>query len=271
MYEFESTAKKKDRAEDEFNLYKRIQTAADSINPENYPPKKVNEMVIQLKENFSDELFYELLAVMFRIHGVELRIKETVEGGNKAYLSNDDYFQVYSSVLWECAIKYTPFTKENKPQNFDNYFIRTFHFTFLEQKKNSNLRVHGHVPRKERKVVKIKSINKFSDTLGISTPSGYENKEMEKEVRRVVDLLLNDEEKQVITLMFFRKKRLTEEEVAFLMYNDVEQKNKVHYIKKNAFRKIKRFYPTLMEDYYYEREETIVDTIPKDEFFDDAA
>lgn len=253
----------KDYDEDEYNvdlsLFKNFlnEIQEKNLKKEDYSPELINELVSDCKKHFTDDKFHQLMLVIFVAYDIKLKILDTVKSGNFQYLSEDDYFQLYSFILWEAITTY-----DESVGDFKNYFIFNFRVKFLEQKKQSFFRIHGNVVKDKRTVCKCVNIDSFSETAGVY--QDFDDKIFFENIHKYVDEL-PQEYACIIEYTFFsnpcERRNITEVCEHFNL-----SKNQVNYRISRGYELIRNSHPTALEDFYYERKGGIIEFPDADAF-----
>ena len=238
-----NTLAEKASLESGFDLFDAVKKEAFSTDKEKNP-EKINELVLDCQENFSDKKFNNLLSLIYRTYDIHMKIVETTAGSNKNFLAEDDYFQLYSQVLWKCIMDY-----DFEKGDFKNYFIKNFRVTFLEEKKNSYMKVKGYVEPEKRKPKSIIVFNNFDSSLG-----QHSSEILSVENKVLIDEILSCLDKQERELIVF--KFLSTEDGEPRSNKEIIEKfnitlNRFEYIKSKAFKKIRENCPKIFDDYMY--------------------
>lgn len=221
----------------------------------------INELVVDCQTNFTNEKFNNLLSLIYRTYDIHMKIVETTAGSNRNFLAEDDYFQVYSQVLWKCIRTYNSLVGD-----FKNYFIKYFRVTFLEEKKSSYMKVKGYVEEEKRKPRNIIVFDNFDDSLGnySSEMSNIENGVCMDEILSCLD----EQEKELIKFKFLSRsdgKPRSNKEITEKFNISV---SRFEYLKSKAFKKIKENYPNVLDDFMYEKSDKIIEFLPVKEEID---
>lgn len=211
---------------------------SSKINKTDFPPEKINSLVLDCQKNFSNRKFENLLVVVFSVYDIKCKIIETSKGGNSNFLNNDDYFSLYSEILWNCVSNYS-----KDIGDFKNFFIMFFHTRFLDLKKNSFFKVTGNISKEKRKNIKLINVDGFAETAGTAFDLD-ENLSRNDVHKYLLDLPL--EQRNIINYMYFSdgKKTVKEASEHFKL-----SENQINYRLKNAYDTIKHNYPTALTDF----------------------
>ena len=231
----------------DFNNRKWVENQSNQIDPDDYDKKTINELA---ERAMSDKNEFALLSiVMYRVHGIKHRIAETIKQCNSQFIDEDDLFQEYITILWECILRYDP----SKKTYFDNYFIFMFHCAFLQIKKNSFFRVTGSLSSEDSRNNYYVSSADETYVIGETKRNNIDEKIMEEHINELIENVLNDDEKIFIREKFFSNsgKKIT--------YKDISKKTGINerrlkYLKKTSFIKLKKADPYL-KDFFYDRRE----------------
>lgn len=212
---------------------------SSSIDKEDFPTDKINRLVLECKNNFSNEKFENLLVVIFSVYDIKYKIIETAQTGNFNYLSNDDYFSLYSEILWNCVRNYT-----EEVGDFKNFFIMFFRTQFLDAKKNSFLKVTGNIKKEKRKNIKIINIEGFTGSAGIVYD--LDEKVSALDVHNYLTELTS-EQRSIIEYMWFSGDKKKSVKDTAIRFNLTE--NQVNYRLKIAFETIRSNHPNALNDF----------------------
>lgn len=229
---------------------------SSKINKTDFPPEKINSLVLDCQKNFSNEKFENLLVVVFSVYDIKYKITDTTKGGNSNYLNNDDYFSLYSEILWNCITNYS-----KEVGDFKNFFIMFFRTRFLDTKKNSYFRVTGSIKKDKRKNIKIVNVDGYSETAGIDCDFD-KNLSRDDVHKYLFDLTL--EQRNIINYMYFSngKKTIKEASEHFGL-----SENQIYYRLRNAFETIKHNHPNALTDFMTNEESDVIIEFPSVDSF----
>ncbi len=223
-----------------FDLFNTVKTEAYVMEKEENT-ETINNLVIDCQKDYTNDKFENLLKLVYRTYNIHLKVIDTAAASNRSFLADEDYFQLYSQVLWSCIRNYDP-----EISNFKNYFIKQFRVTFMQEKKCSYMRVTGYIEPEKRENKRILFFNDIDTSLGnMSTEIvSLENEDL---IERILSCL-NDSEKEYITHAYFSSangKPLKSKQVAEDLGIPV---GRVKYLRRRAFDKIRNKYPNALNE-----------------------
>lgn len=196
----------------------------------------IEKVVQQIRSNYDNELFMDLLSMVYFRLNMSTRTHEMEILGNIKFRDNEDYFSDYVEVLYKAIYDYDfnfPFITNGGKKSFVGYVSGKIDLNYRDQLRNSYLKQHGSmsdVDRKKRGKRYTISTEAFGDSLGYVDEYPYEDEATKELVHKAVSSLMGDQ-KSIILLKYFSKKKMTDERIGKVLGLN---KNQVAYQRKQA-------------------------------------
>ena len=223
-----------------FDLFNTVKTEAYAMDKEENP-EIINNLVIDCQKDYSNDKFENLLKLVYRTYNIHLKVIDTTATSNKSFLADEDYFQLYSQVLWSCIRNYNP-----EISDFKNYFIMQFRVTCVQEKKCSYMRVTGYIEPEKRENKRILFFNDIDTSLG-NVSEELVSLENEDLIERILTCL-NKDEREYIEYAYFSSangKPLKSKQVAADLGIEI---GRVRYLRRSAFNKIRKQFPNALSE-----------------------
>lgn len=164
------------------------------------PISSCTQIAKSLYDNFNENRFLLLLALLNKYCRIYDRSNECVVKGNSCYMDIDDFYSVFVNTVYQSIYDY----KYETTGNFQGYVRNRIIYTFAECTKQAFFHVTGNIPKEKRheKDRKVICGEYIFDKLGSVGTDESENNILKRTIYKYVEKL-PEYHRNIINYMYF--------------------------------------------------------------------
>lgn len=207
------------------NIQDKVFDLASKLDMDAYPSERIDDIIRHLRNNYNEDDFIVLLAISFRLCKMDDKIQQRLALSNTNYMSYEDFFQIFVTVVWERVYAY-----EIGIGTFIGHINKWIDYAFIDTAKTAFFTIHGYIKPEKRKDYKVCTINGLSDGIGYS--QNLDKEKMNLEIREQIDDL-PEAYRELIYFKFFSSDKVISDKKCAEHFN--KSISKIVYIKNIAF------------------------------------